>query len=227
MDTDEPNIEVLPDGPYRVTGAGLVRMRRVVGEDGVKRWERGPDLAHEGTFDLCRCGLSKTKPFCDGSEVGSGFDGTERAEATPPPRRRMRMGNGPAVLTDDPRLCSHATMCMAARTDVWILAEDTTDPEHRALLISMVERCPSGRLAYLLPPDPDPVEQRLVAEVAVLDDGPLWIRGGVPVRGSGGVRYDPRNRATLCRCGGSRMKPYCDGTHTRNGFRDPADEGGD
>jgi CDGSH-type Zn-finger protein len=226
MDAGEPRIEVLPGGPYRVSGAGLVRMRRVVGEDGVKRWERRPELPHGDVFDLCRCGRSATKPFCDGSEVGSGFDGTERAQPAPPPERRMRMGDGPVVLTDDPRLCSHATMCMAARTDVWILAEHTTDPEQRALLTSMVERCPSGRLAYLLPPDPDPVEEPLAPEVAVLDDGPLWIRGGIPVRGAEGVRYEPRNRATLCRCGGSRMKPYCDGTHTRIGFRDPADEDG-
>jgi CDGSH-type Zn-finger protein len=56
--------------------------------------------------------------------------------------------------------------------------------------------------------------------VAVVRDGPLWVRGGVRITGSDGRDYEVRNRATLCRCGASSNKPFCDGTHKKIGFRD-------
>ncbi len=43
--------------------------------------------------------------------------------------------------------------------------------------------------------------------------GPLWVKGGIPVKSSKGFRYEVRNRVTLCRCGRSGNKPFCDGSH--------------
>lgn len=54
-----------------------------------------------------------------------------------------------------------------------------------------------------------------------LVDGPYRVRGGVPVVGADGRRYEVRERQTLCRCGSSRNKPFCDGSHWYAGFRDP------
>jgi len=47
------------------------------------------------------------------------------------------------------------------------------------------------------------------------------LRGAIPVRSADGEHYEVRNRQTLCRCGGSSNKPFCDGTHWK-GFKDPA-----
>jgi CDGSH-type Zn-finger protein len=222
-DPADPRIRVLPDGPYRVSGAALARMRPVVDSRGDRvAWERGPELEHEADFDLCRCGASQTPPFCDGSERAAGFDGTETAARTPYQERAFRMGDGPLTLTDDPSLCSSAGFCEAFDTDVWRLAESTQDPEARARLVRMVRRCPSGRLAYLVAPDTDPVEEELQPEVGIVDDGPYWVRGGIPIEAADGFEYEVRNRVTLCRCGHSGNKPFCDGTHTRVGFQDPA-----
>src|SRR6266536_1245907 len=52
------------------------------------------------------------------------------------------------------------------------------------------------------------------------DDGPLWVRGGVPVEAADGFEYEVRNRVTLCRCGYSKNKPFCDGSHVRTKFKD-------
>ena len=60
----------------------------------------------------------------------------------------------------------------------------------------------------------------LVEDPSVGVSGPLWVRGGIPVVSSDGVQYEPRNRTTLCRCGASRNKPFCDGTHAAIGFDD-------
>src|SRR6266545_3141043 len=123
-DTSTPRIKIVEDGPYRVTGARLVRMRRVPDDDGeMLRWDRGSVLRDEEPYDLCRCGQSRSKPFCDGTEEEIGFDGAESADRSPTAGRRFEYGDGPVVLTDDPTLCSRATFCDARTTDAWALAE--------------------------------------------------------------------------------------------------------
>jgi CDGSH-type Zn-finger protein len=218
----ETVIRVLPNGPYRVTGLPLVRTRPVIDADGDKvDWERGPELDPDPTYDLCRCGESATTPYCDGSDERVGFDGTETADRTDYKDRAWRFGEGTVVLTDDPSICSVAAFCHAAGTDVWELAEQASEPEAQDRLKRMVRRCPSGRLAYVVPPDDDPVEEVLSPEVRVIDNGPYWVVGGVAVEGADGTRYEVRNRITLCRCGRSRNKPFCDGSHIRARFKEP------
>jgi CDGSH-type Zn-finger protein len=220
----EARIKVVPDGPYRITGAPLVRMRGVPDEDGeMLRWERGGVLREEGPHDLCRCGQSRSKPFCDGTEETIGFDGTETADRGDTADRRYEYGDGPVVLTDDQTLCARATFCEARSTDAWALTKQTEDPEKRAMLIRMVQRCPSGRLTYYLPPDPTFIEESLSPEIAVVDDGPLWLRGRISIEAADGFQYEVRNRMALCRCGYSKNKPFCDGSHVRMKFIDRSD----
>jgi CDGSH-type Zn-finger protein len=222
-DQDGPRIRVQPDGPYRVMGATLRRMRPVVDANGDRiAWDRDPELDHDATYDLCRCGASRTMPFCDGSELEEGFDGTETALHTAYADRAFAMGDGPVVLTDDPSLCAGAAFCEAVDTDVWTLAENTNDPEARSRLIAMVRRCPSGRLALLFAEATGFDEEELPQEIGVVDNGPLWVRGAIGIEAADGSAYEVRNRMTLCRCGGSRNKPFCDGTHRRLHFRDPS-----
>jgi CDGSH-type Zn-finger protein len=51
-----------------------------------------------------------------------------------------------------------------------------------------------------------------------------FVQGDRNERGDGadGFRYEVRNRMTLCRCGASRNKPFCDATHTSIRFTDEA-----
>ena len=43
--------------------------------------------------------------------------------------------------------------------------------------------------------------------------GPIWVRGGIPVESVDGKTHEIRNRVTLCRCGKSSSKPFCDSSH--------------
>jgi len=53
-------------------------------------------------------------------------------------------------------------------------------------------------------------------------DGPLLVRGHVHLLSSDGQPITPRrDPIALCRCGRSRMRPFCDGTHKLIGFRAP------
>ena len=59
-----------------------------------------------------------------------------------------------------------------------------------------------------------------MAEISVLNNGPLRVKGDVTVKDSQGDTYDLRGREaiSLCRCGHSENKPFCDGSHNRKGF---------
>ena len=53
-------------------------------------------------------------------------------------------------------------------------------------------------------------------------DGPLLVRGPASIVGPDGAAIDHRRRTVaLCRCGKSKLRPLCDGTHKLIGFRAP------
>jgi CDGSH-type Zn-finger protein len=217
-------VRISEDGPYEVTGSPpLVRTAQVETEFGEPiGWEEPTPIDAPAEFDLCRCGRSTRKPFCDASHETAGFDGTEVADRRPRAERaRVLKGDG-VVMTDDRSLCTHAGHCADRLTDVWEMVRTTSDSAVRARLQQMVELCPSGRLAHAPDAGGEPVEPQFEPSIAVIQDGPLWVRGGIPVESSDGTTYEVRNRVTLCRCGHSNNKPFCDGTHKEVGFRDGA-----
>lgn len=57
-------------------------------------------------------------------------------------------------------------------------------------------------------------------KITVRDKGPLLVRGDVELVDAEGNRFEIKNQFALCRCGGSARKPFCDGTHAKNGFDD-------
>jgi CDGSH-type Zn-finger protein len=58
--------------------------------------------------------------------------------------------------------------------------------------------------------------------ITAYENGPLLVRGPFDLVDEHGQDIE-RNRKTiaLCRCGRSRIKPFCDGTHKRIGFKAP------
>jgi hypothetical protein len=71
-------------------------------------------------------------------------------------------------------------------------------------------------------PEAEPVEPVFEPSIGVEPNASLWVRGGIPVVSEDGSPYEVRNRQTLCRCGRSGNKPFCDGTHRQHLFTDPA-----
>jgi CDGSH-type Zn-finger protein len=69
---------------------------------------------------------------------------------------------------------------------------------------------------------PDPVGAAFAATVLrVRPNGPNVVSGDVVVAGTRSTNAATPMTIVLCRCGMSRDKPFCDGTHTRAGFEDP------
>lgn len=213
----EARIEINENGPYKVTGAALLRMRKALNDAGEPvDWERRDPIDADAEYWLCRCGGSGNKPFCDGTHNSNGFDGTETADRGPTADRRKAFGGETIVLTDDESLCEHASFCVAGEGSAWRAARKGD----RERVLHDVACCPSGRLEAHEPGGSEAIEPELPTEVAVVDHGPLWARGGIPVVAADGHAYEVRNRVTLCRCGASKNKPFCDGSHADVGFED-------
>ncbi len=216
-------ITVSRNGPYIVRGLPVSRRQEVVSEHGEPMtWRTTARLEVAPVVALCRCGQSANKPFCDGTHVRVGFDGTEAAPTDTYDERAATYEGEGIVVRDDRGSCVHAGFCGNRVSNVWKLVggNQTADSIVRAEVMAMVERCPSGALTYRLPGDDSDIEPELPAAVGVVDDGPLAVTGGVRVERSDGEPLETRNRVTLCRCGQSARKPLCDGTHKAAGFRD-------
>ncbi len=120
-------------------------------------------------------------------------------------------------ITFDDALCIHARECVTSLPKVFVanapgdwIQPNEASPEDIAAL---AHNCPSGAIQYR-PKDAKLAEKPPhVNRVKIREDGPLAFHADLRLDG------EPAGyRLTLCRCGASKNKPYCDGTHTATGF---------
>jgi len=213
-------IKVLKDGPYLVTGGvPLSDMTPVLNNEGdAQGWSETKKYPLQETYDLCRCGQSHNRPYCDGSHKKANFDGTETFPFDID-YSKFEVTDGPTLkLIDVEPLCSSGRFCHRDE-GTWDLTEHSNDPDARQIAMEEACDCPSGRLVLYDKTGKKPVEPVLVKSIGVTVDpqsgvrGPLWVRGGILIESSDGKVYEVRNRVTLCRCGGSNNKPFCDSGH--------------
>ena len=223
----KPQVVVAKNGPYLVSGAIPLAKQTIVADEegGSESWKESKPFPTQESYALCRCGHSNNKPFCDGTHKKIGFDGTEVASREPY-RAQAQQLDGPVYsLTDAEVLCAGARFC-DPNSQVWNQVERTDDAKVRETFIRQVNNCPSGRLVAWERKSGQPIEHKLPVSIGVIEDpaegvgGPLWLRGGIPLIAADGSAYEIRNRMTVCRCGGSKNKPFCDGTHLTIKFRD-------
>ncbi|RGE41181.1 iron-binding protein [Comamonas testosteroni] len=117
----------------------------------------------------------------------------------------------------DAKRCIHSRSCVLNRPDVfvpnvkgaWIHPEQAT----AAGVLEIAHNCPSGAI-QCHKPDGSPMEQAPVVNlVHVRENGPLAFHAPLKMNG-----VDDGFRATLCRCGQSANKPYCDQSHVAAHF---------
>jgi CDGSH-type Zn-finger protein len=188
------------------------------------KWQEGKAYDTPAEYTLCRCGDSSKPPFCDGTHAKIQFDGTETAE-------RMLFSaqttvfDGPGLaLLDARRLCADGGFC-DPNGKVWNQVARTDDPNIRLMFLRQVHACPAGRLVAFDKAAGQPIEENLSVAIGLIEDpaedcsGPIWLRGGISVTSADGYQYEVRNRMTVCRCGASKNKPLCDGSHASVKFK--------
>jgi len=220
--SEQPNtkIEVTRDGPYLVTGGLPLSEQWIVtnAEGDSLDYREGKKHPAQPQYALCRCGHSGNKPFCDGSHQKARFDGTETASREPYLKQAKTI-EGPALnLTDADSLCAFARFC-DPKGRIWNLVKQSDNPEARRLTEFEAAHCPSGRLVVWDKQTGKAIESKFEPSLGLIEDtdkkvsGPIWAKGGIPVISADGKAYEVRNQVTLCRCGLSHNKPFCDGSH--------------
>jgi CDGSH-type Zn-finger protein/uncharacterized Fe-S cluster protein YjdI len=227
----ERKIQVTQNGPYIVYGAvPLVAKTQIVSEHGEPlawRVDKAIDTEkHElcQMYSLCRCGHSGDKPFCDATHCRVAFDGTETADTRPTAERQATFpGGGPLTVKHDDTLCSESGFCGTRNAHIRELVQAAGEAGVPLQIIAMIEHCPSGSLTYAQNESETELEPDLPQQIAVTTEitsdgpiaGPLWVTGGVPIERVDGQPLETRHRLTLCCCGESKNKPFCDGAHRR------------
>lgn len=117
----------------------------------------------------------------------------------------------------DGEKCIHSRNCVLGLPEVfqanvqgpWIKPDNAGVEE----LIAVARSCPSGAITFERHDGGEAERFPDVNVIRVLENGPFAVSADLHIAGEA-----PRTRATLCRCGASKNKPYCDGSHTEVGF---------
>lgn len=208
--SESPTIECTPNGPYVVKQ--LENLRN----------SRGDGLPVKPAVALCRCGGSANKPFCDGTHKRNGFVSATQSGASAPARGDYRGRR--IVIHDDRALCAHAGRCTDGLSAVFKYgSEPWIDPDGASVeaVIAAIRACPSGALSFSVDGIEPPAPARSPA-LTVTKDGPYAVVGAVRLIGEQPGALASTEHFTLCRCGASNNKPFCDGTHWSVGFTDDA-----
>jgi CDGSH-type Zn-finger protein len=221
----EKKVKVTKNGPYIVCGNMPLSEQNIINdEEGYpEKWKEGKKFDLKEGCALCRCGNSKNKPFCDSTHKKINFDGEETADFEEY-ESSAEITEGPKlILKDNPALCAAAGFCHRM-SGTWNLTKESKNEKFKEEAIRQACNCPSGRLVACDKKTGKSIEPELKPSIGLVEypdekiSGPIWLKGKIPLESSEGRVYESRNRMTLCRCGKSKNKPFCDGTHVSINF---------
>ena len=137
--------------------------------------------------------------------------------ATPDPAPEVAEGRHIRIRFDATR-CIHARFCVLGAPDVfkantpgaWIFPDNMLTEA----LVAVAQNCPSGAIQYDRKDGGAAEAPPPVNTLNLRENGPYAVHGAIVLDGA-----PAGSRATLCRCGASRRKPYCDGSHVAAGFQ--------
>jgi len=214
MSTEKPKIASLANGPYYLLNDSTPQIIANIQDS------KGKPCSTVTGVALCRCGGSSNKPFCDGSHGKNGFSDEKQADATPD--KRDSYAGKMITIHDNRGICAHAGICTNSLSSVfkyneepWINPDAATVNE----IIEAIIKCPSGALSYTIDKTVHQ-QQDCKPMITVTKDGPYAITGNIELIGQEMGEGCSQERYTLCRCGASKNKPFCDGSHWSTGFKD-------
>ncbi len=201
-------ITPMPNGPYIVKNVDkLFNIKGLIDAD--------------ETLALCRCGASKNKPFCDGSHQTIGFN-SAKIEGRLEDKIDSYSG-AEITIFDNRSICAHSGVCTDNLAAVFRLKQEPfVDADAASIeeITHITNKCPSGALSYTLKKDDDNVKANANSAVMVAPNGPYVVSGDIALVDTKSGEGAAKNQAALCRCGASKNKPFCDGSHWAIEFKD-------
>lgn len=130
-----------------------------------------------------------------------------------------------------PDLCIHATNCFTELPKVfipyekpWVNMKGASTDE----IIKTVGHCPTNALTFYWNNEKNTEKNekdKTTTEISIMKNGPFLVKGSFIIFDTDGNEIVTENTAALCRCGQTKNKPFCDGSHVDAGFK--IDEGSD
>ena len=206
--TDEPSINPKMNSSYEVRNVSELKN------------SRGESLEVKPVYELCSCGGSSNKPFCDGTHRKVGFT-SDKVEGRTPDKVDTYEGKE-ITIYDNRAVCTGAGFCWENSPGVfddqrkpWI-DPDADDAQKTAATIRL---CPSGALSYMNG-DERCRDQNREPSISIVKNGPYNIVGGIELNDPQGSKPESAEHYSLCRCGASKNKPFCDRRHKHIEFKD-------
>ena len=113
--------------------------------------------------------------------------------------------------------CIHSRYCVLGRPDVFVPNAEgpwiKPDAESADSVAAQIMLCPSGALTFQRLDGGAEEKPPGVNTVRIWENGPLFFNAELDIAGDASGF-----RATLCRCGQTKHKPYCDHSHVESGF---------
>ena len=197
------SITVIPNGPLKISAENITF--RYCGAE--------LEVTGDNAF-LCRCGESSNAPFCDGSHKKVGFV----AEPSDAEKREIKVWEGNTLRTFfNPNICMHVFYCQPLKE--LRQRELDGDVDAGAEIARVVQSCPSGALTWEAKVEVPVPNETPAADIEITQGGEIRIQCDFEINTELQERQ-PGDRVTLCRCGQSKNKPWCDGRHKkRDGFK--------
>ncbi len=182
---------------------------------------KGESIETDPVTTLCRCGKSEHKPYCDGTHNTVGFVGSKDDDRRPD--KVVEFKGKDITIYDNRGVCSADGACVRECPEVfqkhkkpdWIFPDEA----HVKKIVETIEHCPSGALSYKIGSERVQDLPRTPA-VRIAKNGPLEFVGYIDLVDDKSSRPESKEHYTLCRCGASKNKPFCDNSHKKVNFVD-------
>ena len=125
------------------------------------------------------------------------------------------------TIHDNREICCHAATCVENLSSVFRKNEkpwSEPDADESEKIIRVIKNCPSGALSYSIDGTEDR-DQHRDPLITIAKDGPYLVTGGIELGEKEFGEGASKEHYTLCRCGASKNKPFCDGMHWEIDFK--------